>query len=113
MAGTISKLTPPQQHPPLVFAATLILLALAVISATIFGAGLSWVIPGATALAASTPGVIPIRFNWLILADRTEQLAIAAYVALLIAVVAYLAFDEYGLRRQKRLIERTPGVTDE
>lgn len=98
------------QLPAVVFWATLVLFDTAVLSAILFGSNATWLLPGATALICSTPGLVPLKYNWLVAADRTEELAYTAIVLGLVAAAAYVALDEYGLRRHTRLIERQSGV---
>lgn len=98
------------QLPSVVFWATLVLFDTAVISAILLGANLAWLLPGATALACSTPGLIPLKYNWLVSASKIAELAGTAIVLGLIAATAYVVLDEYGVRRRTRLVERQSGV---
>lgn len=112
LTGLLIGLTAPpdQRHLDLLVADALLLGALATLSAVALGAALAWLAPFALAVCASTPHLIPISANVLVLADRSPQVAGAALVLAVLAVGAYAAFDDYGLARRRRLVDRIPGV---
>lgn len=108
-----AMIAPGQQPAKLMVADELFLLATAMISAVAFGASLCWLLPVAAALAASSPGLIPLQANWLVLADRAGDVGRLDAVMLLLGAAAFVALDDYGLAPARRLVARTPGVTDE
>lgn len=113
IAGSIAVLAPPQLLSGLMIIDFFLLLGLAVWGAVLFGASLAWLPPTIVALLASTPGIVPVGLN--VLANgATQRVAVALAITVLASgCVAYLALDDYGIRRRSRLIERSPGVTEE
>lgn len=108
-----SLLVPGQQFPALLLADGVALTALGLIGAVAVGASLGWVAPVVVALVCSTPGLIPVKANWLVLAEKGPQmLAVAAGLAVA-ASLLFVALDDYGLAPQRRLIQRIPGVVED
>jgi hypothetical protein len=110
VAGLVAWPLGPSQLPSVVFLATIILFELAVLSTTILGSNLGWLLPGVVALVCSTPGLVPIEYNWLVSANKVYGLKATAIALGLVAGACYVLLDEYGLRRQTRLIERQSGT---
>jgi hypothetical protein len=106
VAGLISWPLEPAQLPHTVFLATIVLFDLAIVSVVLFGSNLGWLIPGVVALACSTPGLVPLRYNWLVSASNAHQLTAVGVLLGVVAAASYVTLDEYGLRRQTRLVER-------
>lgn len=98
------------QSPDVVAWSTLILIETALVSTILLSAELAWVLPGLLALACSTPGLIPLNYNWLVTVDRASELHVVAVVLGLVTAAAYIWLDEHGIRRSARLVERQPGV---
>lgn len=96
----------------LVFADVIFLLSLGIAGAVVTGAQLAWVPPVVAALVCSTPGLVPITANLLVLPERWLSLMIIATGMLLTAACMFVALDDYGLSRT-RLLSRGPGITDE
>lgn len=113
LCAGIVVLAPDQLLTTLIVCDFFVLLGLAVLCAVTLGAGRAWVAPSVAALVFSTPGVVPVRWNVLANGDLQSSAIALAVVLLVSAAVAYVAFDDYGLDRRARLIERTPGVTEE
>lgn len=112
-AVAVGTFAPASQHPILVSADLAFLAQLGMIGAVALGAPLGWLIPTIVALAFSTPGIVPIRYNYLALASRAHVVAMDAALLALLAGLLFVLLDDYGVARRRRLIERTPGVTEE
>lgn len=110
VAGLVAWPLEPAQLPTVVFLGTLVLFDLAVLSTTLFGSNLGWLLPGLVALVCSTPGLVPIDYNWLVSASKTRGLTIIAIALGVVAGICYVLLDEYGMRRQNRLVERQSGT---
>ncbi|MFL6107936.1 MAG: hypothetical protein ACJ72L_13320 [Marmoricola sp.] len=113
VAAVLAFTAPGQQPAQLIFADEMLLLSLAVISAVLFSAQLCWLLPVAAALAISSPGLIPLRVNWPVLADHARAVSAIDIFMLALGGTAYIIWDDYGLSPLRRLVARTPGVTDE
>jgi hypothetical protein len=98
VAGLVSLLISwpmaPAQLPVLVFWDTMLLFGLSVVSTVLFGADLAWLVPGAVALLCSTPGVVPLHDNWLVLASRVADVRVVACVVVLGAGALFVWLDE-------------------
>ena len=110
---TIVAALPAQVPARLVAADFLALFALALGGGVILGRPLAWIPPALFALVCSVPGLVPIRANWLALADRAGEVGVLAVAGITVFGGLFVLVDEYGASRYRRVFERTPGVVDD
>lgn len=97
----------------LVFADFGLLFALALLTGVVAGGQLSWLCPVLVAVVASTPGIVPLRYNVIVQARYDVQILCAAALVWAAAGLLFVGFDEYGLSREARLFRRTSLLSDE
>lgn len=95
----------------MVFADVMLLLGLGVVGAVLMGAQLAWIAPIAVALVRSTPGFIPIEANLPMRIDRAGTVMLTAPALLAVAACLFVAFDDYGLSKDRLLSRRIPEGT--
>lgn len=113
VGGLLAAAVPAQIPGSLIFADFLALFALALGSAVVLGRPLAWLPPAALALACSTPGLVPLASNWLVLADHAARVTWLGLAALVVFGLMFVLLDEYGIARYRRVFERVPGVLDD
>lgn len=87
--------------------------AISCAGALVLGGPLGWTPAAALALAASTPGLIPFEWNYVAQASYAIHIWCVSGALLVVTGAAFVALDEHGIDRQRRMLERQPGVTDD
>lgn len=113
MSCLLAALVPGQQSRVLIAVDFQALLATGLLGAVVLGAELGWLLPTLVAMAASTPGLLPISTNILVRADRVRYVEVAAGGLGILAIALFIAFDDYGIAPSRRLVRRLPGVLDD